>query len=107
MKKVDVKNFRILISYQKDMFIFVNYFGINFIIHVYAFKKNGDLDQYLIYFADFPTKFIFSIFQDACLTNTKDKSIEIMFTTCSEGYFTCNDGQCIHRDKRYKYNLDY
>ena len=41
-----------------------------------------------------------NVVNDKCTDNSEDKTMVIKFTACVEGFFTCNDGQCIDIEER-------
>ena len=45
--------------------------------------------------------------QDPCSKNTKSTQKQIMFTTCTDEEFTCNDGLCINIEKRWQIKSKY
>ena len=52
--------------------------------------------QYNIFFAIIGSNIVdFSHAKDACLEEEDIKERRIKLTTCKDGQFTCNDGQCI------------
>jgi len=62
------------------------------------------LDRMIFFFCrnnDNNCHFLFSgVNQDPCLINTNSAHKQIMFTTCTDEEFTCNDGLCIDIEKR-------
>ena len=38
--------------------------------------------------------------QDKCFLNVADKNLNVVFTACGDGYYTCKDGQCIDIETR-------
>ena len=42
----------------------------------------------------------FSDYDDKCVELLKEKVLRIKLTTCDEGFFTCDDGQCIDIETR-------
>ena len=45
-------------------------------------------------------QFDFSNFRDNCVEPSKNNERLIQITSCSEGSFTCDDGQCIYIEER-------